>query len=71
MGVAGFSDSAPTESQDQEFAKLKKQTDELLANWEQVRTTDIADFQRLASEQNIRPINVPDVRSQRVAGGEE
>ncbi len=31
MAVAGFADSAPTESQYQEFDKLKKQTDELLA----------------------------------------
>ena len=31
MAVAGFADSAPTASQYQEFDKLKKQTDELLA----------------------------------------
>jgi photosystem II stability/assembly factor-like uncharacterized protein len=71
MGVAGFADSAPTEAQYQEFDKLKKQTDELLARWEQVRNADIASFQKLAAEQNIHSIYVPDVRSERVQGGGE
>jgi hypothetical protein len=69
--VAGFADSAPTEAQYQQFDKLKKQTDELLARWEQVRNADIAAFQKLAAEQNVRSIYVPDVRSERVAGGGE
>ncbi len=72
MAVAGFADSAPTESQYQEFDKLKKRTDELLADWEQVRNADIASFQKLAAEQNVHSIFVPDVRSERVRGaGEE
>ncbi|MFY9841659.1 MAG: WD40/YVTN/BNR-like repeat-containing protein [Terriglobales bacterium] len=72
MGVSGFADSAPTAAQYQEFDKLKKQTDELLAGWDQVRNTDIANFQKLAAEQNIHSIYVPDVRSERVQGeGEE
>jgi photosystem II stability/assembly factor-like uncharacterized protein len=71
MSVGGFADSAPTESEYQEFAKLKKQTDELLARWEQVRNADITTFQKLAAEQNVHSIYVPDVRSERVAGGAE
>jgi photosystem II stability/assembly factor-like uncharacterized protein len=71
MGVEGFADSAPTEAQYQEFDKLKKQTDTLLANWDQVRNADIVNFQKLAAERNIHPIYVPDVKSQRVVGGEE
>jgi photosystem II stability/assembly factor-like uncharacterized protein len=71
MAVAGFADSAPTESQYQEFDRLKKQTDELLANWDQVRNADITTFQKLAAEQNIHSIYVPDVRSERVQGGGE
>ena len=71
MAVAGFADSAPTEAQYQEFDKLKKQTDELLAGWEQVRNADIVAFQKLAAEQNVHSIYVPDVRSERVAGGGE
>jgi photosystem II stability/assembly factor-like uncharacterized protein len=72
MAVSGFADSAPTEAQSQEYAKLKKETDELLSNWEQVRSSDIASFQKLATEQNIQSIFVPDVKSERVQGaGEE
>ncbi len=71
MAVAGFADSAPTAAEYQEFDKLKKQTDELLGHWEQVRNTDIAGFQKLAAEQNVHAIDVPDVRSQRVVGGGE
>ncbi len=72
MAVAGFADSPPTESQYQEFNRLKKQTDELLARWEQVRNADITTFQKLAAEQNVHSIFVPDVRSERVLGrGEE
>ncbi len=71
MGVAGFADAAPTESQYQEIDKQKKQTDELLARWEQVRNADITTFQKLAAEQNVHSIYVPDVRSERVQGGGE
>ena len=71
MAVGGFADSAPTESEYQEFDKLKKQTDQLLASWEQVRNADITTFQKLAAEQNVHSIYVPDVRSERVAGGAE
>ena len=71
MGVAGFADSAPTEAEYQEFDKLKKQTEVLLAHWDEVRNADITNFQKLASEQNIHPIYVPDVKSEKVQGGEE
>jgi photosystem II stability/assembly factor-like uncharacterized protein len=69
LSVSGFADDAPTEAEYQEFAKLKKQTDELLANWDQVRNADITTFQKLAAEQNIHSIYVPDVKSERVQGG--
>jgi hypothetical protein len=42
-----------------------------LARWNQVRNADITSFQKLAAEQNIRSIYVPDVKSERVQGGEE
>jgi photosystem II stability/assembly factor-like uncharacterized protein len=71
MVVAGFADSAPTASDYKEFETLKKQTDEFLARWDEVRKADIANFQKLAAEQNIHPIYVPDVRSERVQGGGE
>jgi len=71
MAVSGFADSAPTAAEYQEFDRLKKQTDELLARWEQVRSVDIGNFQKLAAAQNVQPIYVPDARSARVLGGEE
>jgi hypothetical protein len=71
IAVAGFADSAPTDAQYQEFDKLKKQTDELLAHWDQVRSADLASFQKLAADQNIHSIYVPDVKSERVQGGGE
>ena len=69
MSVAGFADAPPTESQVQLFDQLKKQTDDDLARWEQVRGTDLAAFQKLASDQGIFAIHVPDVKSERVQGG--
>ncbi len=71
IAVSGFADAAPTDAEYRQFDKLKKQTDELLARWEQARNRDIASFQKLAAEQNIHPIYVPDVRSERVQGGGE
>ena len=71
MNVSGFADAAPTAAEYQEFDKVKKQTDELLARWEQVKSVDIGSFQKLAAEHNVSPIYVPDVRSERVLGGEE
>jgi photosystem II stability/assembly factor-like uncharacterized protein len=71
LTVAGFADSAPTDAEYRQFDKLKKQTDELLAHWDQVWKADITSFQKLAAEQNIQSIYVPDVRSERVQGGGE
>ena len=69
MAVSGFADAAPTAAEYQEFDKLKKQTDELVARWEQVRDVDIASFQKLAAEHNVHSIYVPDLKSERVQGG--
>jgi photosystem II stability/assembly factor-like uncharacterized protein len=71
MSVAGFSDSAPTESQSRELEKLTRQTDDLLARWQQVRNGDIVAFQKLAAEQNIPSVYVPDAKSVRALGGGE
>jgi hypothetical protein len=71
MSVSGFADSAPTEAQYQEFEKLKKETDELVSRWEQVRNADISAFQKVAAEQKVFSIYVPDTKSERVQGGGE
>ena len=70
MNIAGFADSAPTEAEYQEFDRLKKQTGELLAHWEQVEKVDIGNFQKLAAEQNVHPIYVPNIKSEVVMGGD-
>ena len=71
MAVAGDADAAPTAAEYQEFDKLKKETDEMLARWEQVRSVDLGNFQKVAAEHNVSPIYVPDARSERVVGGVE
>jgi photosystem II stability/assembly factor-like uncharacterized protein len=71
MSVAGFADAAPTEAQYQEYEKLKKESNAMLARWEQVRNSDIASVQKLASEQGIHAIYVPDAKSEKVLGGGE
>ena len=71
ISIGAFADSAPTAAAYQEFDKLKKQTDELLAGWQQVRSVDLGTFQKLAAEQNVHSIYVPDAKSERVVGGGE
>jgi len=71
MAVSGAADAAPTAAEYEQFDKLKKQTDALLANWDEVRNVDIGNFQKLAAEQKVPSIFVPDPRSARVAGGVE
>jgi photosystem II stability/assembly factor-like uncharacterized protein len=71
MAVSGGADAAPTAGEYEEYDKLKKRTDELLAQWDAVRNVDIGNFQKLAAEQRVPSIFVPDPRSPRVAGEEE
>jgi photosystem II stability/assembly factor-like uncharacterized protein len=71
MSVSGFADAAPTAAEYREFDKLKKQTDELLARWDDVRNIDVGNFQKLAAGQNVLPIFVPDAKSARVLGTDE
>jgi hypothetical protein len=68
MSVSGASDSAPTESQYQLLDRLKKQTDEFLARWDQVKNTELAGFQKLATGRGVHAVYVPDAKSERVQG---
>lgn len=68
MSVTGASDSAPTESQSQLFERLKKETEQLLGHWDDVRNKEIAAFQKLAAEQSVHAVQVPDGKSERVQG---
>jgi hypothetical protein len=68
MGVGGENDSVPTDAAYRQFDRLKKQVDEILTRWQDVQKTDLVEFQRMVSAQNIRAIVVPSVES--AAGSE-
>ena len=46
LAVGGDTNSAPTEAESGEFAKLKKEADSLLAQWTEIRKADIATLER-------------------------
>jgi photosystem II stability/assembly factor-like uncharacterized protein len=55
----GSADSAPTESEQLEFDKLKRQSGELLSRWDDLQRRDLAAFRKLTSESNISTVVVP------------
>jgi photosystem II stability/assembly factor-like uncharacterized protein len=55
----GSADSAPTESELREFEKLKRQSGEFIARWEDVQRRDLASFQKLAAEGSLSTVVVP------------
>jgi photosystem II stability/assembly factor-like uncharacterized protein len=57
--AAGTADSAPTESEQREFEKLKRESGELLARWDDVQRRDLAAFQKLAAEGSLSTVVVP------------
>lgn len=56
---AGTADSAPTESEYREFEKLKRQSGEFIARWEDVQRRDLASFQKLAAQGSLSTVVVP------------
>ncbi|MGA7219672.1 MAG: sialidase family protein, partial [Candidatus Sulfotelmatobacter sp.] len=55
----GSADSAPTEAEQKEFEKLKRQTAELLKSWDDLQQQDLADFRKLTSANNLSTVVVP------------
>jgi photosystem II stability/assembly factor-like uncharacterized protein len=55
----GRADSAPTEAEQKEFAKLKMQSGELMGRWENLQRRDLADFQKLTAEGSLSTVVVP------------
>ena len=55
----GTADSAPTESEEIEFDKLKRQTAELLGRWTELQHGDLASFQKLTAEGSLSTVVVP------------
>ena len=56
---AGTADSAPTEAEYRELDKLKRQSGELLARWEDLQRRDLAAFQKLTAEGSLSTVMVP------------
>ncbi|MGZ4787166.1 MAG: VPS10 domain-containing protein [Terriglobales bacterium] len=57
--VGGDSDSAPNAIAEARFAQLKQQVDDQLGKWKNIVETDLANFQKLARDQNIQAVIVP------------
>jgi DNA repair exonuclease SbcCD ATPase subunit len=56
---AGSADSAPTEAEQRQLERLKRQSGELLAKWEDLQRRDRAAFQKMAAEGSLSTVMVP------------
>ena len=56
---ASSADSAPTEAEQRQFEKLKRQSGELIGRWEDVQRRDLAAFQKLTAEGSLSIVVVP------------
>jgi photosystem II stability/assembly factor-like uncharacterized protein len=56
MAVASQSDSAPTDAEYHLFDRLKKQSDDYLAQWSELQKSDVAGFQKQLAGQGIPAI---------------
>jgi len=56
---AGSADSAPTEAESRQLEKLKRQSGELLAKWDDLQRRDLAAFQKLTAEGSLSTVMVP------------
>jgi photosystem II stability/assembly factor-like uncharacterized protein len=55
----GSADAAPTEAEQREWDKLKRQSGELLSRWEDLQRRDLAAFQKLTAEGSLSTVVVP------------
>jgi len=55
----GTADSAPTEAEQQQFEKLRRQGGELISRWEDLQRRDLAAFQKLTAEGSLSTVVVP------------
>ncbi|HEV2398855.1 MAG TPA: hypothetical protein VGS27_18055 [Candidatus Sulfotelmatobacter sp.] len=56
---AASADSAPTEAEQHQFEKLKRQSGELISRWEDLQRRDLAAFQKLTAEGSLSTVVVP------------
>jgi hypothetical protein len=55
----GTADAAPTEAEQLEFEKLKRQSGGLLSRWDDLQQHDLATFRKLTAESNLSIVVVP------------
>jgi photosystem II stability/assembly factor-like uncharacterized protein len=55
----GSADAAPTEAEQLEFEKLKRQSGELLSRWDDLQLRDLPAFRKLTTESNLSTVVVP------------
>ena len=55
----GSADAAPTEAEQLEFEKLKRQSGELLSRWDDLQLRDLPAFRKLTAESNLSTVVVP------------
>ncbi|HEY6765078.1 MAG TPA: hypothetical protein VI386_09915 [Candidatus Sulfotelmatobacter sp.] len=55
----GTADAAPTAAEQAEFDKLKRQSEELFKRWGDLQQGDLANFQKLAANENLSTVVVP------------
>jgi hypothetical protein len=55
----GTADSAPTDAEQKQFEKLKRQSGELIGRWEDLQRRDLAAFQKLTAEGSLSTVVVP------------
>jgi hypothetical protein len=55
----GTADSAPTEAEQRQFDKLKRQSGELIGRWEDLQRRDLTAFQKLTAEGSLSTVVVP------------
>jgi photosystem II stability/assembly factor-like uncharacterized protein len=56
---AATADAAPTEAEQQEFEKLKRESGELLSKWDDLQRRDLAAFQKMTAEGSLSTVMVP------------
>jgi hypothetical protein len=56
---AGSADAAPTEAEQRQFEKLKRESGELQAKWDDLQRRDLAAFQKMAAEGSLSTVMVP------------
>jgi len=68
MAVGVGTDTAPTETEYQVFAKLKKEGDDAMARWSAIQSSDLVAFQKMAADQRVQAIVVPSLERTGAAG---